>query len=98
MWTRTILGHEVQGWWWDTVIGGKTLDYRPGNSNVAFQAYTRLGVLGFKDETDNLLKAESVNALNRIKDVPTRSLMERNALDSALEFGIALHQRKEMGY
>jgi hypothetical protein len=98
VWTRRICGVEVQGWHWDTVIAAKTLDYRPGNSNVKFQAYTRLGVLGYDDSMDPYIKSQGndPNGFNRMSEVPERELLEYCAMDSALEYGIALNQMKEM--
>lgn len=98
VWTRAKFGHEILGWDWDVILAGKVLDNRPGNSNVAFQTYTRLGILGFKDNTQQHLRAADSNALNQISKIPTKDLLLRNALDSAYEYGVALKQREEMGY
>jgi hypothetical protein len=103
-WTRAKLGFEIARWWWDVMLGAKTIDNRPGNGNLAFQAYSRLGLLGFKDETDVLLKAVTngsqsySNSLNRIDQIPPAKILQRNGMDSALEFAIAMNQRKELGY
>lgn len=103
-WTRAKLGFEVVNWWWDVMLGAKTLDNRPGNGNLAFQAYSRLGIMGFKDETDDLLRSikngeqSYSNSPNQIDKIPKEKLLFRNGMDSALEYAIALHQREEMGY
>lgn len=98
VWTRQICGIEVRGWHWDTVIAAKTLDYRPGNSNVKFQAYTRLGVLGYDDPMDPYIRSRGndPNGFNRMLEAPEREVLEYCAMDSALEYGIALSQMEEM--
>jgi len=98
VWTRAKEGFEIKQWWWDTVTAAHVLDNRRANANVAFQTYTRLGILGFKDDTQSLLRAADSNALNRIDEIPVTDLLQRNGLDSAYEFAIAMEQRKEFGY
>ncbi len=96
VWTRAKLGHDIQGWLWDVILAGHVMDNRKGNSSVAFQTYTRLGVLGFKDSTQGFLKAPDSNALNQIHRIPIKDLLTRNALDSAYEYAIALRQMEEV--
>lgn len=98
VWTRQKLGHKINGWWWDTMIAAHVLDNRRGNASVAFQSYAKLGMLGFKDDTQALLKAPDSNAFNQIDRISRAKLLERNALDSAYEFGICLAQREEFEY
>jgi len=98
VWTRKMCGIEVQGWHWDTVIAAKALDYRPGNSNVKFQAYTRLGVLGYDDSMEPYIGSpgNDPNGFNRMLEAPEKEILEYCAMDSALEYGIALRQMEEM--
>lgn len=99
--TRQMLGFEVRGWWYDIVIGAHVLDNRQGNANVAFQTYTRLGVVDFKSETEALLKGidpKDKHSFNRIDKIPKRELLLRCGRDSAYEYAIALNQRKDLGY
>lgn len=100
IWTRQMCRSEIQGWWWDTVVAGKTLDHRPGNSNVKFQAYSRLGIIDYDSRIQPFISSTdgTSNGFNRLHEVPSKELMEYCAMDSALEYGIALDQRKEMGY
>lgn len=98
VWSRQKLGHIIHNWWWDTTVAAHVIDNRKGNASLAFQAYTRLGILGFKDDTDQYLKAEDSNAFNKIHLIPKPKLLKRNAEDSAFEFAVCLSQREEMGY
>ena len=98
VWTRQKLGFEIQGWWWDTVTAAHVIDNRRGNGSVAFQSYTRLGVMDFKSDTQYLLKAPDSNSLNQIDKIPVDDLLQRNGLDSAYEWGIAMDQRAQMGF
>ena len=95
VWTRARCGHSIEGWHWDIMLAARVKDNRPGNSSVAFQSYQRLGVLGFKDDTQPLLRAKDSNAINQIHKIPIRDLLRRNALDSAYEYAIALRQMED---
>lgn len=94
-WTRAILRHKISGWLWDTVVSAHVLDNRPGSGSVAFQSYTRLGVIDFKKETNDLLWAPDCNSINQIDRIPEETLLLRNALDSAYEYGIYISQKRE---
>lgn len=98
VWTRQCCGHDVKRWYWDTVIAAKALDYRIGNSSVKFQAYTRLGVLGYDESVDPYLKApgNDPNGFNRIMEAPRKDLLEYCAWDSVLEYQIAIKQMEEI--
>lgn len=98
VWTSVKLGHGIKSWLWDVMNAGHIQDNRRGNSNMAFLTYTKLGLLGFKDDTDSYLKAENSNAFNRIHLIPPEKIMRRNALDSAYEFAISQIQMREYGF
>lgn len=98
VWTRQICGFEVKNWWWDTVVAGKTLDNRPRNSSVKFQAYRRLGVVDYDSSITPFLVAEDSKSLNRVFEAPERDLLEYCAMDSILEYLVCFHQRREMMY
>jgi hypothetical protein len=96
VWTRAKCGHEIEGWDWDTVIAAKTLDNRLGNSSVKFQAYVRLGIIGYDDYVSQYLRSTdgTSNGLNRVREIPPRELLEYCGRDSAFEYGIALAQKE----
>jgi len=98
VWTRQILGHDVKRWYWDTVIAAKSLDYRLGNSSVKFQAYSRLGVLGYDESIDPYIRSANndPNGFNRMKEVSKKELLEYCAWDSVLEYHIAMKQMEEI--
>lgn len=97
VWTRAKCGHDVRGWLWDTVIAAKAQDYRLGNASVKFQAYAKLGVLGYESSVEGHIKAPGPNALNRMLEAPRHEVLEYCAWDSAMEYGIALRQMEEVG-
>lgn len=99
VWTRQCCGHDVVGWLWDTVIAAKALDYRTGNSSVKFQAYARLGVLGYDESVEPYIRSpgNDPNGFNRMREAPRRELLEYCAWDSVLEYHIAIRQMEEIG-
>jgi uracil-DNA glycosylase family 4 len=97
-WTRSKLGYEIQGWWWDVNNAAHILDNRSGNTSVKFQVYSRLGVPDYDSNIRPYLSAEGSFGINRIEELDEDEELEYNANDSAYEFGIALAQRIEMKY
>ncbi len=102
--TRVRLGFEIKGWWWDVVNAAHILDNRRGNSNVKFQAFTRLGIMDYDSHIRPYLYAigpdgkNDPNGKNRIFELPPKDVAKYCGEDSCFEYGICLHQRKEMGY
>lgn len=98
VWSRRILGHPIENWWWDTVLAGHILDNRKGNSGVKFQSFTRLGIIDYSSHIKPFLVAPTPNDFNNITKAPKKELLEYNGRDSAFELALAYHQREEMGY
>lgn len=88
----------IRGWWWDCNISGHIEDVRPGNSNVKFQAYSRLGVEDYDSHIKPFLRQADPNGINRIDELDPEELLDYNVLDSCYEFAVALEQRVAMGY
>jgi uracil-DNA glycosylase family 4 len=109
VWSRQILNTAVNAWAWDTMQNAHILDNRGGDTgkgfiekgitSVLFQSYIRYGRCDFKKETQKYLTAGNefgANTFNRIKEAPEREVLLRCALDSLLEYKIAMDQMKEM--
>lgn len=107
-WSNIRLGTEVKGWYWDTMLNAHILDNRPGICGLKFQAYIRLGVMGYDDEVGPYLKATNEetkeygdNAINRIDELIAKpggkeKLLKYCALDSLYEYRVAQAQIEEM--
>lgn len=95
-WTRTMLGHGVSNWYWDTMLAAHYLDNRGKISSVKFQAFVQLGVPPWDSEVEHLLEAERTNDLNSVKNIPRRTLLLYCALDAYLEYKVMICQQKGM--
>jgi len=94
-WSRAILGCEVRGWDYCSMVGAHWLDCRRGITSLKFQSFVRLGMPAYDDHISHLLKGPP-NKPNRIDEISLRDLLLYNGLDSLLEFLVAEHQRKEL--
>ena len=98
-WTRAVFGDGVRNWHWDTMAMAHVIDARPGISGLKFQAFARLGQEDYDYHLKPLLESKESggNAQNRIKEVDLKNLLMYNALDSLLEYKVAVRQCKELG-
>ena len=107
-WTRVLLGYGVIGWDFDTMIGAHVLDNSPGVTGLKFQAAVRYGVFGYDEEAKaymqpkpiktkkGLVEDKSDNAFNNLELFPVPKLLMYNAMDSLLEFRVAVDMKKEI--
>ena len=93
-WTKTILGHGVGNWKWDTMQAAHVLDPRPGICSIKFQSFVLLGALEYSEGIKPFLKSDGESPLNRIREVPVNMLLEYNALDSIYEYRVAKIQQE----
>ena len=83
IWTREILGYWPIGWGYDTCLDAHVIDNnRP--TNLKFEVYHRLGVLGYDDGVDKYLESEEkgCNSFNRILEAPIEDVLKYCAMDS----------------
>jgi hypothetical protein len=95
-WSRDVLGVQVRGWWWDSMLAAHILDCRHGVSGLKFLAFVMLGMPKYDEHIEPYLKAERGNDLNRIHEIPLPSLLTYNGLDSLLQYKITMIQTKQM--
>ncbi len=98
-WTRRAFGHRVRDWAWDTMLAAHVLDNRQAITSVKFQGFVRLGVPVWNDRVEPFLKSgknETVNAIYREIDID--DLLQYNGMDALIEFRVATHQMKELGF
>jgi uracil-DNA glycosylase family 4 len=96
-WTRAVVGVEVRNWFLDTMLAAHVLDNRPNITSIKFQAFVHLGQESYDDHVKPFLKSKDPGGYgeNRIDEVDPRDLMTYCALDSLLEWKVALRQHKE---
>jgi len=96
-WSNKILGVNINGWWWDTMVTNHVLDNRIGNG-LKYLSYIYFGVCGYDSEMNFYLKSKekSSNAFNNIKQAPKEKLFYYCGMDSDLTFRLYLKQRKEI--
>lgn len=102
-WSNERLGTPVRGWCWDTMLASHVLDNRYGISGLKFQAYVRLGELGYGSDVGEYLKAKYPNDINRIHELYSQFggiqlLLEYCGLDSIYEYRVAMMQMEELEY
>lgn len=95
-WTRKMMGHGVANWGWDTMLASHVLDNRGGISSIKFQAYVRLGVVGYEYGMKSFMRATTANGMNRIQEAAPIDRLLYNGLDSLLEFMVMEKQVEEM--
>jgi DNA polymerase-1 len=97
-WTRFILGYEVKGWLWDTMIAAHILDNREASTGLKFQIYVNYGIVGYDDKIKPFLKSHSKNgnAFNRIKKAPINDVLLYCGVDSKYTHKIWKEQEKKI--
>ena len=96
-WTRAIMKHPVAGWFHDTMLASHVLDNRTGITGLKFQAFVNFGIADYNRVVERYFEQVDREGFNRIEDCPKEELLQYNALDSLLEYRLAMVQRKQMG-
>ncbi len=95
-WTRAILKTSVRNWRWDTMLAAHVLDNRRGSSGLKFQSFVRLGAESYDDHIQQYLSSSRPDGTNRIDEIDLEELLVYNAMDSLLEYRVAVKQMEEM--
>lgn len=101
-WSNVRLGSHVSNWFHDTMLESHILDHRTGTTGLKFQSYVNFGIIAYDEEEKEYLKTkdEDNNAINRIFDLVNQpggkeSLLQYCAMDSILEYRLAMKQIKQ---
>jgi len=92
MWSEVCFKTRVRKWIFDVVASSHIKDNREKTCNVKFQGYVRYGICGYDDEVRHLLKSKNQkdgNAFNRIFEIPIKTLLRYNGVDTILEYRMA---------
>ena len=98
-WVMAKHGFMVRKWVWDGMLAAHVLDNRAKTKGLGFQAFAKLGFDAWDGGVSAYLKSKGGggNTPNRIRDCPLPELLTYNALDSLLEYELAMVQAKELG-
>ena len=97
-WTRKVLGVQVKGWRWDTMLGTHILDCRTDITGLKFMSFIVTGQPRYDANVEAFLKdSASANTPNRVDQIPLEELLIYNGMDSLLEFILADQQMSSMG-
>lgn len=96
-WTAAKFGRHVQGWDWDAMVNNHLIDTRDDINSLKFQAFVRLGVPVYTDDTETYFEGDGGYGINRINEVGWSRLLLYNGLDSLLENKITKIQKKYLG-
>lgn len=105
-WSVNRLRQPVIGWEWDSMIAAHILDNRPGISGLKFQGYVQFGIVDYDSEISPYLKSKDGNGANGINQIfkllesktMTRLLLEYCAMDTIMQYRLAMKQTKQMDY
>lgn len=103
-WTEEILGFRISNWHWDSMLAAHVLDNRGGITGLKFQTYVQFGLIDYSSHMEKWLKgsdSKNMNSLNRLLEFCNTTkgreeTLEYCALDSALQYRLALLQQKEV--
>lgn len=89
-------GFDIRNWKWDSMLAAHILDNRTGRAGLKFQAYIKLGVLGYDDEIAEYIKGDkkNSNSFNRVREAPVRSLLLYCGHDSLFEHRLCTIQQR----
>lgn len=90
-WTRAVLGYEMQGVSWDTMLATHILDMRDGLTSLKVQSYLQFGIAGYEKEIKKLListeKNKGANGVNLLRYLyPTHLHMNNIVWDKLLTY------------
>jgi uracil-DNA glycosylase len=99
-WSKIILGVDVKGWAWDTMLAAHIIDNRTGVTGLKFQTYVNFGIIDYASEISPYLEgdkknANSFNSIEKLLGLPggEEKLLKYCAYDSIYEFRLAEKQQ-----
>ena len=107
MWTRVLLGYELEGIYFDTMIGTHFLDNRKGITGLKRQAYLQFGIPSYDAEIEQYMRSISKeesdkygdNAFNKLPELwekDPKKLLLYNAMDSMMTYRLDEKQIKQI--
>ena len=100
LWSREILGSEVRGWRWDSMLAAHVLDARRGHTGLKFQTYANFGVVDYIIDIERCLEVSTSHAHNDaerfMRGDGGKAVMEYCARDCYYQLMLAARQRRDI--
>ena len=98
-WSKRILGVEVRGWTYDTMLAAHMLNPIAGATGLKFQAFVKLGLPFYAEEVERYFQSQEPggNAINNIYQASMPELLRYNAIDALAELDLSIIQRYQSG-
>jgi DNA polymerase len=103
-WSKEILGVDVKGWLFDTMLAAHILDNRTHATGLKFQVYVNFGIIDYASEVDDYIyTGDHGNDFNRIDELIAmeggmEKLLTFVGWDANLELRTALDQMQQLNY
>jgi len=88
-WLKIVLGIQVLGWNWDSLIAAHLLDNRRMYSGLKYQTYINFGIAPYNTDVQKYIKGFP---FNRMEDVALPKLLNYNGLDTIYGMRLAYKQ------
>lgn len=97
-WSKEILGVDIKGWVYCSMIGSHVIDNRQGVTGLKFQTYVNFGVPDYSSHMKQWLESgsDNANAFNKIREAPKDKLLLYGGLDALFQFRLAKIQMKRI--
>jgi len=95
MWTKHLLGVNINNFFWDSMINAHILDNRKGITGLKYQTYANFGQLGWDSVVDPFLKSKNKkdsHSFNRIEECDEDTLLYYGGLDSYYQYMLSMKQ------
>jgi DNA polymerase len=104
-WSNVILGTQVKGWTFDTMLGAHILDNRQGITGLKFQVYANYGVVDYTSDVDSYIYGEKskgndfndIEQLEKTQDGLSK-LLRFVGLDAVFEYRLGMQQIEQLDY
>jgi len=92
IWTKVILGYEVQNWAWDSMLSSRIMNNGRGVTGLKFQVYVRFGIADYDSIVSDFLRSpgKGGNDFNNILQAPMQELRKYNGYDTIFGYKLTV--------
>ncbi len=95
MWSRNIIGVEVNPWAACTMVSSHILDNRKKFTGLKFQAFINWGIEGYETKAKKFLSNSNEKGFNKIMELDLSDLLPYNAIDSLITYWLFEKQKEQ---
>lgn len=98
LWTKEILGYNIKGWHWDTMVEAHIQDNRHRIAGLKFQTYVNYGIVGYDSSIKSYLeiKGKDINGINNVLNASMDDLLLYNGWDAFFTYQLFLKQQSKL--